>query len=109
MRLGDYWGKKYTKADLENGVSMVVAFTEVGEGILKKLQDKQKIFLKETRIMDYYTGQGPANPVIPVFYNEVLDTLENESVNLKEIRDLYFKKKYYNKQLQFVAAWLKKR
>lgn len=109
LRLGDYWGKKYTADDLNNGVSMVVAFTECGEETLYNLNRKNRISLIEKNVADYYAGQGPQNPIIPLFYNRVLKELEDNSMNLLKIRNKYFKIKYYNKKLQFLMAKIKRR
>ena len=109
LRLGDYWGKKYTADDLNNGVSMVVAFTECGEETLYNLNRKNRISLIEKNVADYYTGQGPQNPIIPLFYNRVLKELEDNSMNLLKIRNKYFKIKYYNKKLQFLMAKIRRR
>ena len=109
LRLGDYWGKKYTLDDLENGVSMVAAFTKPGENILYDLKNKNRIKLEEKPISDYYSGQCPQNHIIPVFYEKVLRELSDKSNDLIKIRRKYFKIKYYNKILQFLAAKIKRR
>lgn len=109
LRLGDYWGKKYTKDDLKNGTSMVVAFTKYGEEVLRSLNSNNKITLTEQNVTDYYSGQGPQNPIIPVFYDRVLKEMTNSSDKLVQIMNKYFRIKYYNKQLQFLMARLKRR
>lgn len=109
LRLGDYWGKKYTKDDLKNGTSMVVSFTKYGEEVLRSLNSNNKITLTEQNVTDYYSGQGPQNPIIPVFYDRVLKEMTNSSDKLVRIMNKYFRIKYYNKQLQFLMARLKRR
>ncbi len=109
LRLGDYWGKKYTKDDLKNGTSMVVAFTKYGEEVLRSLNSNNKITLTEQNVTDYYSGQGPQNPIIPVFYDRVLKQMTNSSDKLVHIMNKYFRIKYYNKKLQFLMARLKRR
>lgn len=109
LRLGDYWGKKYTEDDLKNGTSMVVAFTKYGEEVLKSLTSNNKITLTEKNVTDYYLGQGPQNPIIPVFYDRILKQMTNSSDKLVQIMNKYFRIKYYNKQLQFLMARLKRR
>ena len=109
LRLGDYWGKKYTEDDLKNGTSMVVAFTKYGEEVLRGLKSNNKITLIEKNVNDYYSGQGPKNPIIPVFYDRVLKEMTSTSDKLVQIMKRYFRIKYYNKQLQFLMARLKRR
>lgn len=109
LRLGDYWGKKYTLDDLENGVSMIAAFTKCGEDILYDLKNKNRIKLEEKPMSDYYSGQCPQNHIIPVFYEKVLKELPDKSNDLIKIRSKYFRIKYYNKILQVLAAKIKRR
>lgn len=109
LRLGDYWGKKYTLDDLENGVSMVAAFTKPGENILYDLKNKNRIKLEEKPISDYYSGQCPQNHIIPVFYEKVLKELSDKSNDLIKIRRKYFRIKYYNKILQVLAEKIRRR
>ena len=109
IRLGDYWGKKYTEDDLKNGVSMVVVFSNKGKQVLTSLFSNRRISLKETNMDDYYCGQSPQNPIIPIFYDEILEELEKGNLDLREIRRKLFKKKYYNQQLQLIWAKFKRR
>ena len=109
LRLGDYWGKKYTLDDLNNGVSMVASFTETGDNILNELKSKNRILLEERPVSDYYSGQGPENPIIPVFYDRVIKELTHKYSDLVKIKNRYFKIKLYNKKVQFLVAIIKRR
>lgn len=109
LRLGDYWGKKYTKEDLTYGTSMVVAMTQNGESILKELKSLDRIILEEKPIEDYYYGQGPENPIIPIYYDKLLEMLSDDKNRLSDIRKHVFNVKYLNKQLQHFAAQIKRR
>ena len=109
LRLGDYWGKRYTKEDLIYGTSMVVAMTPNGESILKELKDLNKISLEKKPMEDYYYGQGPENPIIPAYYSHLINLLESSKMTLIEIRKELFNVKYWNQRLQFLAAKILKR
>lgn len=100
IRLGDYWGKKYTKEDLKYGVSMVATFTERGNKILAQLKDLGRISLNEQPIKEYYTGQGPVNPVIPLYYYPLIEDLKKNTVNLRILLHKYCYTKYLYKQIQ---------
>lgn len=104
IRLGDYWGKKYTKDDLKYGVSMLSAFTQKGIDLLYSLKKAGKIYLTERPIEDYYRGQGPVNPIIPVYYSQLLDDLGKGNQNLRELIHKYCYMKYLNKKLQSQKA-----
>ena len=108
IRLGDYWGKKYTKYDLEYGVSMVSTFTDKGKELLLTLMNNENIVLNERPISDYYNGQGPANPVIPLYYDELLADLAKSNVRLKELIYKHCYIKYLNKKLQIQKSKLRK-
>ena len=108
IRLGDYWGKKYTKEELKYGVSMVSTFSDLGEKILKELKIENKILLKEQPIEDYFRGQGPVNPIIPVYYEKLLEDLENKNVNLDHLLKKYCYIQLLNKKIQIYVSKIKR-
>ena len=101
LRLGDFWGKKYTERDLKYGVSMVVCFTKKGETVLRQLEQSNKIeIVKEWDMNAYYKGQGPVNPIIPLCRTEVLKELKESDHSLKSIIKNHAYKLYIYKKLQ---------
>jgi len=89
IRLGDYWGPRYKK-DTE-GVSMVIAMTEIGKNILRELNVTNKIQLEEKSCEEYWTVQYPKNPIRPVFYEELTADLKDDHTLLGEIAKKYCK------------------
>ena len=87
IRIGDYWGPRYK--DDKEGVSMVIAMTEAGEKLLGKLKKDNKIELDKKECIEYWTVQYPENPIKPVFYNELLKDLADETKPLDEIAEFY--------------------
>ncbi|WP_270474898.1 polysaccharide pyruvyl transferase family protein [Clostridium cochlearium] len=87
IRLGDYWGPRYKK--VKDGVSMVIAMTAVGEQVLKELKNTNKIQIEKMDCNEYWTVQYPQNPIKPVFYNELLEDLKDDSLSLQEVSDKY--------------------
>lgn len=98
IRLGDYWGPRYTK-DRE-GVSMVIAMTEVGEAILKTLKMDNKVELEKKDCTEYWTVQYPENPIKPVFYDELIRDLKDDTKSLDEIANLYCSGFEFHKKIQ---------
>ena len=88
---------------------MVASFTETGDNILNELKSKNRILLEERPVSDYYSGQGPENPIIPVFYDRVIKELTHKYSDLVKIKNRHFKMKLYNKKLQFLVAIIKRR
>jgi coenzyme F420-reducing hydrogenase beta subunit len=100
IRLGDYWGPRYQK-DIE-GVSMVIAMTDVGENILSELKQKSKILLEKNDCQEYWTVQYPSNPIRPVFYENLIADLRTDGISLNKIAKKYcknFEKNAKNKVL----------
>lgn len=87
IRIGDYWGPRYK--DDKEGVSMVIAMTEAGENLLGILKKDNKIELDQKECIEYWTVQYPENPIKPVFYNELLKDLADETKPLDEIAEFY--------------------
>lgn len=98
LRMGDYWGPRYK--DDKNGVSMVIAMTANGEKILQELNSLYKIQLEKKNCEEYWTVQYPQNPIKPVFYNEIIEDLNDDSIELEEAADKYCAGFEYYKKLQ---------
>lgn len=87
IRIGDYWGPRY-KND-KNGVSMVIVLNNVGIKILEELQNLNKIHLEKKECKEYWEIQYPQNPVKPVFYNELINDLKDNSLPLEDLAKKY--------------------
>lgn len=87
IRVGDYWGPRY-KRD-RSGVSMVIAMTVRGQEILETLQVRGKVYLEKKDSKEYWSVQYPYNPIKPVFYEELMADLRDESLSLEEIAEKY--------------------
>ncbi|MBN1043576.1 4Fe-4S dicluster domain-containing protein [Clostridium botulinum] len=98
IRLGDYWGPRYKK--VKDGVSMVVAMTNVGEQVLKRLNNEKKIELQKMDCNEYWTVQYPENPIKPVFYNELLKSFKDDSLSLQESANKYCTKFEFYQKIQ---------
>ncbi len=87
LRIGDFWGPRYKKN--KDGVSMVIAMTEIGEKLLDQLKADNKVELKRHRGSEFWTVQYPQNPVKPVFYEELISELRDDSKPLGETANLF--------------------
>lgn len=87
IRMGDYWGPRY-KND-KNGVSMVITMTANGGKILYELNSLGKIQLEKKNCEEYWTVQCPRNSIKPVFYNELIEDLKDDSIELEKIASKY--------------------
>ena len=88
LRLGDYWGNKYSKEKL--GVSMVIPNSIVGKNILVELENYKgkKLFLKQD-IRDYYNSQQVTNAIKPLHYEEIMDALNDKNSSFEDIVKKY--------------------
>jgi len=84
IRIGDYWGNKYIKYK-KSGVSMVICLTSKGKEIIKILEEDNRVTIKEEPISDYWNIQYPENPIIPLYYDSLLDDLKEEKYTLSMI------------------------
>lgn len=106
IRLGDYWGPRYKNN--KKGVSMVITMNKTGEKILKELSEKDIVEFEQMECKEYWTVQYPYNPIKPVFYNELIDDLNNKSFNLEKIADNYCKEYEFYEKLYHIYQPLKK-
>lgn len=79
IRLGDYWGERYAKD--EKGYSMVAVNTELGEGILNKLEN---IDILKTDIKDRFSQQT-INIRKPRTYKKNLKMLKEKNSNFSKL------------------------
>lgn len=98
IRIGDYWGPRYK--DDKDGVSMVIAMTEVGDMVLKRLKRNNRIKLRKKECIEYWTVQYPQNPIKPVFYSDLIRDLGDENKSLEEIAAFYCSGFEFYKKMQ---------
>lgn len=89
IRIGDYWGHRYEK--VKDGVSMVITMTRTGKSVLQQLQIENRIEFQRMDCNEYWTVQYPQNPIKPVFYENLMRGLKEESISLETIADQYCK------------------
>lgn len=87
IRIGDYWGPRFTHD--RNGVSMVIAVTERGENIVRQLAAEGRGIVAEEELKEYWSVQFPQNPPMPLFYDNLLADLKEDSLSLEKIRAKY--------------------
>lgn len=97
IRIGDYWGPRY-KRD-KKGVSMVIAMTNKGEEILNKLKNLNRVELQQMDCSEYWDTQYPQNPIKPVFYEELIRDLADETISLEEVANRYCKEYEWNRNV----------
>ena len=85
LRIGDYWGKKF--ASEKQGVSMVVANTEVGN---KKVESLKTVCdVTEQSLDDYWSVQWPYNQHKPLIREQLIEDLKDENTDLHALRKKY--------------------
>ena len=87
IRLGDYWHKKFEND--KTGVSEVVAMTESGRQIIKKMQNEGIAEIIPQQIEDYTTIQQMTNHREPVFWQEYIGELADANVTLEKTHNEY--------------------
>ena len=87
IRLGDYWGPKFS--DDTTGVSMVLCATKNGQNVVEELKKSQVGLLKEQPVDDYIEYQQMSNLPLPVFYDELIEKLKNPKTKMSDICDKY--------------------
>ncbi len=87
IRLGDYWGPKFS--DDNTGVSMVLCATENGRSIVEELKKSKTGILQEQPVDDYIQYQQMSNLPKPVFYDELIERLRNKKTKMSAICDKY--------------------
>ena len=107
LRIGDYWGNKFEKD--RTGVSMILALTQTGEDVLKKLEQNGKTIHLQN-MDDYLKCQQIKNAQKPLFYDKVMNALQDETFSLEDIVSIYIKpfekkRKLYRK-VYGIYAWI---
>ncbi len=87
IRLGDYWGPKFS--DDTTGVSMVLSTTKNGESIVEELKNSKSGVLQEQPVGDYIQYQQMSSLPLPVFYNELIEKLKNPKEKMSNICEKY--------------------
>lgn len=87
IRLGDYWGPKFS--DDATGVSMILCATKNGESIVEELKKAKTGILQEQPVDDYIQYQQMSNLPLPVFYDELIEKLKNPKTKMSDICDKY--------------------
>lgn len=101
VRLGDFWGKKYKKDN--NGVSMIIPVTKIGEKLIKKICEIDKASIKKEEIGDYIINQQTTNKKIPYYYDRLMLDLKNKNKKLKKLADEYCSEwEFYHKSYQIL-------
>lgn len=106
IRMGDYWGPRFKSN--KNGVSMVITMTSRGEEILQELYKAGRIELKQTNCEEYWIVQYPQNPIKPVFYDELMEELRDDSIPLKKIVDKYCREYEFSSRLARLYGYVKR-
>ena len=84
IRIGDFWGSLYQNN--HDGVSSVIAFTEKGEMLL----NSANITIVPCELKNILEVQMKSNPERPIFYNQVMKSLQDENVSLQQIINKYY-------------------
>lgn len=87
IRLGDYWGPKFS--DDTTGVSMVLCATQNGKSVVEELKKSKAGFLQEQPVDDYIQYQQMSNLPLPVFYDELIEKLKKPKIKISNISDKY--------------------
>lgn len=83
IRIGDYWGKRFS--DNQEGVSMVLVFTEKGEKAVERLSRTRASHCGLQDISDYLTVQQIKNRSKPVHKDALVSELKDPAKSLKEL------------------------
>lgn len=85
LRIGDYWGYKFYKD--KQGVSMVIANTTTGAGLVNDLYKVCNI--TEQDLEEYWSVQWPYNPHRPLIREQLIEELKDEKTDLHVLRKKY--------------------
>lgn len=80
IRIGDYWGKKFSKNN--QGMSMIFVFNEQAESLLKRLST---ISIQKQNISDFNESQQIKNLSIPNFYESMNEEFIKQDKNICEL------------------------
>lgn len=85
LRIGDYWGPRYVKE--KKGMSMVLTVTEKGNSVFSSLDGKRQ----EHSLDEYWTVQYPYNQQKPLFYEKLIQDLQNKDKSMHDLYERYAK------------------
>ena len=106
LRIGDYWGDKF--AHDKQGVSMVIANTVKGDGVIKLLEIRDSCDISRQDLSEYWSVQFPYNPPRPLIREQLITELKDENNNLHNLRKKYCK--YYDQmeRISKIIRYIKK-
>lgn len=91
IRIGDYWGPKYSSNT--EGVSMIIANSNIGKDLIENCLSKIMI-IEEKECSDYWY-QYPYNPIRPLYYEQLLYELRKTNKSIEQIFDIFDDNKNY--------------
>ena len=94
LRIGDYWGTRFEKD--KQGVSMVIANTEKGRGLLQTLARTGKCSIQKQDLSEYWNVQYPYNPRRPLVRESLIRELIKDEKTVHQLRKEYCS--YYDRQ-----------
>ncbi len=86
IRIGDYWGKHFSGNS--TGVSMLLSLTEKGDGFVQRICPVNSLHFKKEDLKEYYVQQTENFPE-PVFYDDLLNDLKDDSAKIQHICEKY--------------------
>lgn len=89
IRIGDFWGPKFKNN--KNGVSMVLAITELGKEVIVKMKKLEYGKFNEEDILNYFYYQQTRNFKPPFNRKKILEDLKKDNLTLSQISDKYCK------------------
>ncbi len=87
LRIGDYWGERF-QSD-KSGVSMVSVLNECGKKVLNMLLKKDCAEIQKYPVEDYFKSQQTALILTPLYRDELVDKLADNSYSLEFLADKY--------------------
>lgn len=107
IRIGDYWGNRFV--DDKTGVSMVISLTDKGNEVVKNINNKSILEIKQYDISEYWSIQYPKNPIKPVYYEEIIKDLSNKELGyvVKKYCENDQKKREFSKKINEIRKILK--
>lgn len=103
LRIGDFWGDRF--AHDKQGVSMVIANTLCGDGLIKTLNTCETT---RQNLREYWSVQFPYNPPRPLVREQLIMDLKDDNTDLHMLRKRYCT--YYDRKerIYTVAYRIKK-
>ena len=99
LRIGDYWGKRFSKD--ETGVNISICVTSKGEELFEGIAESG--IVSETTIDDYFASQQVKNIHEPVFRERLINELKDSCSDIEKISKYYATP--YRKHDQQMRSW----